>query len=211
MICLQEKVLIISMLHSYRQAKGDINENGTNTGVKYECLKVKRKMFGFICSFSWGGRNSLLPHRRRPFVHVEQRPSDTCIQIYISQLQYFQMPVSPLYFQQQKKEKKEGCWHTACLRGVIHHYNKKESHNEYIQKDLFSCVHYFNFNFSCSHPGAISVHPKLAVIQCFSRNQEHTLEIVSHCQETFFPHRLKIKRNCLLTLLIKQFRLILLG
>lgn len=54
MICLQEKVLITSMLHSYRQAKGDINENGTNTGVKYECLKVKRKMFGFICSFIWG-------------------------------------------------------------------------------------------------------------------------------------------------------------
>lgn len=110
-----------------------------------------------------------------------------------------------------KRKKIEGCWHTACLRGVIHHYNKKESHNEYIQKDLFSCVHYFNFNFSCSHPGAIRVPPKLAVIQCFSHNQVHTLETVSHCQETFFPHRLKIKRNSLLTLLIKQFRLILLG
>ena len=41
-ILLSEGMLIVSMLHSYRQAKGDIKETTVNTGVIYECPKVKR-------------------------------------------------------------------------------------------------------------------------------------------------------------------------
>lgn len=41
-ILLNEGMLIVSMLHSYRQAKGDIKGTGGNAGVKYVCLKVKR-------------------------------------------------------------------------------------------------------------------------------------------------------------------------
>lgn len=37
-----EGMLIVCMLHSYWQDKGDIKETRVNTGVKYECLKVKR-------------------------------------------------------------------------------------------------------------------------------------------------------------------------
>lgn len=65
----------------------------------------------------------------RPFVQAEQRAGDTCIQIYISQFRHVQMPVSAFVFPVATKKKKS-CWHAACLRGVIHHYWRKESQNE---------------------------------------------------------------------------------
>ena len=55
---------------------------------------------------------------------------------------------------------KKSCWHAACLRGVIHHCERKEAQDEYIQKDVFTCVHYFNFNFSCSQPPNSSMQPQ---------------------------------------------------
>ena len=67
---------------------------------------------------------------------------------------------------------KKSCWHAACLRGVIHHCKRKEAQDEYIQKDLFTCVHYRNFNFSCSQPPH-SMWLKLLLYISMSRKQEN--------------------------------------
>lgn len=159
-----------------------------------------------------GEKRSLLARRRRPFVQSEQRAGDAHIQIYISQLNHFQMPVSSIVFPAATKK---SCWHAACLRGVIHHFRRKEAHDEYIQKDLFTCVHYFNFNFSCSQPPDISVHLKLPLVHPSESNagkkKERSNEV--HVWQWFHIqltksisslHRLKIKRNDLLMLLIKR-------
>lgn len=42
---------------------------------------------------------------------------------------------------------KKSCWHAACPRGVIHHCERKAARDGFIQKDLFACVHYFDFWF----------------------------------------------------------------
>lgn len=114
---------------------------------------------------------------------------------------------------------KKSCWHAACLRGVIHHFRRKEAHDEYIQKDLFTCVHYFNFNFSCSQPPDISVQLQLPSHNPTSQKlQGKKKKIISnevHVSQWFHIQpaksilslrRLKIKRNDLLMLLIKQLR-----
>lgn len=91
-------MLIISMLHSCRQPKGDIKEARVNTCVKYERLKVEKKKrtklrFNLLVLSAGEIRFWLTAD-----VHLfkqNKEPGDAHIQIYISQLCRFQMPVSP--------------------------------------------------------------------------------------------------------------------
>ena len=103
------------------------------------------------------GEMSLLENRRRPFVYVEQRPCGAHIQVFISLRCHFQMPVSPSIVFPASTKRKSG-WHAAGLRGVIHHYKRKEAHDEcgVFKKNLFTCVHHFNLNSSCFQPPDIN-------------------------------------------------------
>lgn len=87
---------------------------------------------------------------------------------------------------------KKSCWHAACLRGVIHHCKRKEAQDEYIQKDLFGCVHYCNFNFSCSQPPDSSmrlklvlIHPNEPIARLVVMRYMYYNGLMSNCQEAF--------------------------
>lgn len=152
-----EGILIFSMLHRYRRAKGDMKETSVITGVKYECLEVKEnKTSGLICSF-----------RRWENFALGSLPTSICssrtktgwrshTDLHFTALPFPDASLSIVFSSSNKKS----CWHAACLRGVIHHCERKEAQDEYIQKDVFTCVHYFNFNFSCSQPPDSSMQPE---------------------------------------------------